>query len=145
LIIAAYAVNDAIVGQYESSDQSVSRCAATGLIVLTGLFTGGTIVFLVYQFIWFHGCAGTIVIIAATCVLMIAFYALVLLRTRKDASIFTSSVVSLYVAYLGWSAMASMPKDTCNPFTVSKPNTIAQIFVGMFFTFVSLFTISAIT
>ena len=67
---------------------------------------------------------------------MIAFYLMVIFKTRKDASLFTSSVVSGYIAYLGWAAMASIPNDTCNPFLDSTANTYSQIFVGMFITFV---------
>jgi len=54
-------------------------------------------------------------------------------------------MVSLYVAYIGWSAIASLPEDRCNPFTFSKGNTFAQIFIGIGFTFVSLFIIAAIS
>ena len=74
---------------------------------------------------------------------MIAFYVLVILKTRKDSSIFTSSLVSAYIAYIGWSAIASMPNEECNPFLYSKANTAAQIVVGYFFTFIALFMVSA--
>jgi len=56
---------------------------------------------------------------------MILFFVLSIVKLREDASIFTSSLVSLYSAYLAWSAMASIPDDTCNPFINSNANTIA--------------------
>ena len=51
----------------------------------------------------------------------------------------------MYIAYIGWSAISSLPQSQCNPFTVSKGNTFAEIFVGIGFTFISLFIISAIS
>ena len=70
-------------------------------------------------------------------------YALVLLRTRKDASIFTSSLVLTYVLYLQWSALSSNPDGNCNPYTESAFNTSFLMIMGLVFTFISLFIISA--
>jgi TRAP-type C4-dicarboxylate transport system permease small subunit len=68
-----------------------------------------------------------------------------LLRTREDASILTSSLVLLYISYLQWSALASNPRIECNPFDSSSTNTILQIILGLFFTFISLIIISGST
>ncbi len=97
------------------------------------------------QYIWFHGCGGNIGIITATLVFMILFFVLNVIKTRKDGSIFTASVVSSYIAYVGWSAMASMPDEECNPFVYSVENLISQIVVGGAFTFLSLLAISGMS
>ena len=76
---------------------------------------------------------------------MILFFVLNIIKTRMDGSIFTASVVSSYIAYVGWSAMASIPDEECNPFVYSTGNLVAQIVVGGCFTFISLFAISAMT
>jgi hypothetical protein len=49
-----------------------------------------------------------------TVISVLVSYAIVFLRTREDASILTSSVVSSYLLYLQWSALASRNNETCN-------------------------------
>ena len=56
---------------------------------------------------------------------MILFLILNIVKTRKDGSIFTASVVSAYITYVGWSAMASIPQEECNPFVVDQGNLIS--------------------
>ena len=74
-----------------------------------------------------------------------SFVGLVFLRTREDASILTSALAWLYILYLSWAAMASSPNPDVNPFYDSSENTLAQIVLGLFFTFAALLTISATT
>ena len=57
-------------------------------------------------------------------------------------SIFTAGLISAYIAYLGWSAMASRPDAECNSSKESTPNLIRQIVFGASFTFFNLFSIS---
>jgi len=80
-----------------------------------------------------------------TVIFVAIFYALVLLRTREDASVFTSSIVSSYIVYLSWAALASHPDAECNPMTGTNKNTTAQILVGFAFTFLTLFVTSALS
>ena len=68
---------------------------------------------------------------------------LVLLRTRDDASLLTSSIVLTYCLYLQWSALRSDTDIKCNPFYKSTSNTICLIICGLFFTFASLLVISS--
>jgi hypothetical protein len=125
LVLTAYGINDLIVGSYNNaSNVHASRCSAIVLIVLTVILTAGTIAIYVFEFIWFDGCGGTIAIIVVTIAFMVLFFILTLLHLRADASIFTSSLVAIYSAYLGWAAMASIPDDSCNPFVVSNANTL---------------------
>ena len=80
-----------------------------------------------------------------TVVAGVAMYVLVLMRTRADASIFTSSLVLTYNLYLQWSGLSSNPDPYCNPFTESAGNTTFLMIMGLIFTFVSLLVISAHT
>lgn len=120
LIIVAYTINDKLVGALDNGN----NCVGGLLVALTSIFTLGTLVFLIMQYIWFHECAGPIVIVSYTLVFTIAFYVLVLLRTRKDASIFTSSIIASYVTFLSWSAIASLPDEECNPFVYRDDNLV---------------------
>jgi hypothetical protein len=72
-------------------------------------------------------------------------YALIFLKTRKDASILTSSIASLYCLYLQWTAMSSDSKKEYNENLSSGLNNSMQIALGMFFTVFSLFVISSST
>lgn len=65
------------------------------------------------------------------------------LRTREDASILTSALVWTYVLYLQWAALSS--NDVCNPQSSKVGVTIAKEVCGIFFTFIALFTISAMS
>ena len=44
----------------------------------------------------------------------------------------------LYLIYLTWTALASRPTDSCNPFYEEEHGTILQILFGLFFTFIVL-------
>lgn len=79
-------------------------------------------------------------------------YGLVLLRSRPDASVFTSSLVYTYCLFLQWSAFSSDSVDTCNPFNVAsnsgknvRANTIMMMIIGLLFVFASLLVVASIT
>lgn len=55
---------------------------------------------------------------------------------------FTVSLVTVYVTYLAWTSLASVPDAECNPFTLSVGNTIAQIVVGIVFTFCTVLSVA---
>ncbi len=78
-------------------------------------------------------------------VLGFCMYGIVLLRTRKDASMLTSAIVWSYQLYLQWSAMSSSPDGQCNPYVSSSGNTTAEIILGLFFTFLSLLVVGGST
>jgi hypothetical protein len=42
-------------------------------------------------------------------------YTLNLVRSRKDATICTSSIAAMYILYLQWTALSSDNDETCNP------------------------------
>lgn len=119
------------------------------LLSLFGIFTVGNIVWIVYMFLLFSGCPGNVVIMICTCVIALIIYGVVLLQLRKDASIFTSSLVVSYCLYLQWSALSSDYNGTCNPFAPDilnnthnpKANTITMMVFGLIFTFSALMVV----
>lgn len=88
-----------------------------------------------------------------TVVIATLMYGLILLRSRPDASMFTSSLVVTYCLYLEWSAFSSDNSgDNCNPFAVGSSsgknytaNTILMMIIGLLFAWSSLLVIAAIT
>lgn len=122
IVIAALKSNSSLVKSYEESG---SCCAMFVLIATSLILTCGTLAFYVYQYIWFSSCGTNILYITIALVVMVGFYILNLLKTRKDASIFTASIVSAYISYLGWSAMASRPDEECNRFKSSVANLVS--------------------
>jgi hypothetical protein len=77
-----------------------------------------------------------VVILCGIILFTVIFTVLVAFKTREDSSILTNAFVLSYALYLSWSAMASKPDDTCNPFTNSNENTVYQILFGLLFTVV---------
>lgn len=72
-------------------------------------------------------------------------YFLGLVRSRKDASVMTSSIAALYCLYLQWSALSSDPDKTCNSNLDSYSNVVLQICVGLAFTMTVFIIISSST
>ena len=122
MLAVAYKINEVLVRNYEEAGDT---CSGSILIGLTIMFSSISLVWIGFQYYWYHGCGYNYVLITITFICGVAFYALVFIRTRPDASLLTSSVVFLYVTYLLWSALASNPnKDPeCNPFAQSGTNT----------------------
>ena len=142
MLVVAYKINEVLVGNYERNGDACSQAIIIGsTLFLTGISLG----WLGMQYYWYHGCGYNNIIISITILAGIAFFVIVFLRTREDASILTSSIVLLYVSYLQWSALAANPNQTCNPFGDSSVNTVMQIVLGLFFTFISLIVISGST
>lgn len=150
MLIVAYVINNGLV-------TAASKIEGGGfpgilLIVLFFLFTGANITWLVFQYINFSGCGGNVAIMITTTIIGTAMYGLVLLRTRSDASVFTSSLVYFYCLFLQWSAFSSDTTDTCNPFNPNsnsgknaRANTISMMVIGLLFVFASLLVVASIT
>lgn len=143
MLIVAYKINDTLVANYEREGGDGMTCSGVILIFLTVVITCGNLTFGVYQYIWYKDCGYNNAIITITLFFGLSFYILVLLRTREDASVLTSSIVVAYLLYLQWSALASNPNEECNPFTDSASNTTSQLITGIFVTFLSLSIMSA--
>jgi len=122
----------------------LATCSGIILALVTLIITGGNVFWIVKQYMTFS-CGYNITIMTVTCVGVILMYVLVLVTTREDASILTSSIAALYCLYLQWTALSSSDDEQCNGNWGSKSNVVWQIVFGLFFTVVSLFTVSAST
>ena len=111
VLVVAYTLNDLLVSNVERDGGNAFSCSGIILILLFVLTTAGNITWLVYSYINFgnEGCGDNLAFLIITTVLGVLMYGVVLLRTRKDASVLTSSIVWCYHLYLQWSAMASSP------------------------------------
>ena len=150
MLLVAMMINIKCVGNVERDNGSFSSVV---LIALFAIFTLGNVTWIIFQFVLFSGCGGNVVIMILTTIAVVAMYGLVLLKIRKNASMFQSSLVAAYCLYLQWSALSSNQSATCNPYNWSdqsstnnaKANTISMMCCGLFFTFTALITISAST
>ena len=147
ILVLAYSLNDLLVSNVENEGGSAFSCSGIILIVIFVLTTGGNITWLVFQYIEFgnKGCGANLTFLIISTILGVFMYGIVLVRTRKDASMLTSSIVWSYQLFLQWSAMASSPDTECNPYTNSAGNTTAEIILGLFFTFLALLIIGGST
>ena len=147
ILIVAYTLNDLLVSNVEKEGGNAFSCSGIILMTLFGLTTAGNIVWLVFQFIKFggDGCGTNVAFLTIGTIIAAFSYIIVFFRTRKDASVLTSSIVWSYQLYLSWSAMSSAPDVKCNPYTNSAGNTTAEIILGLFFTFFSLLVVGGST
>ena len=84
---------------------------------------------------YFSGCGGNTAIITMT---LLGIIAVTLLQLSGfEGSLLTSSVISLYVVYLGYSAVSKNPNGQCNP-QLAKENDMWGIIIGLFLTALSL-------
>lgn len=150
MLIVAYVINNGLVTA--ASKIEGGGCAGIMLVALFLIFTGGNITWLVFQFIEFSSCGGNLAIMIVTCVIGTLMYGLVLLRSRPDASVFTSSLVFTYCLFLQWSAFSSDTTKACNPFNSGsnsgknvRANTILMMVIGLMFVFASLLVVASIT
>jgi len=120
ILIIAYSINEHLVYHHEQAREARDKGKVCGtgftLLGLTIVMSLGQLTWLVFLFIWFHDCAVNVVLLVLTLVFLIAFYGLIFLRTRSDASVFTSSIVGVYIVYIAWSALGSGPNGDCNPY-----------------------------
>ncbi|KAG2425224.1 hypothetical protein HYH02_015051 [Chlamydomonas schloesseri] len=91
-----------------------------GLMGLTVVGYGGTLTLAGLMYAWFKpagagSCSLNIGLITLTLLLVVAFSVLSLAPLARQGSIFPSSVIGLYAAYLCFSALQSEPRDyACN-------------------------------
>jgi hypothetical protein len=142
MLSLSYVINNAMVEYWSDSHGSF---AGVMMIIITLIIYVIDLIVLVFQFIWFSGCALNIIILCLTIIFGIIFTVLVVLKTRDDSSILTNAFVMSYALFLSWSAMASRPEDSCNPFVEHAANTLYQIGLGLVFTVISLMSISLMT
>ena len=99
ILVLAYVINNSLVNR---ASRPGGNWAKVLLVTFFALLTIGNIVWIVIMFIEFgtKGCGGNIAIMCGTLVSGILMYGLVLLRSRSDASMFTSSLVLTYCLFL---------------------------------------------
>lgn len=143
----AFTLNETLVSNVEREGGNAFSCSGIILIIMFVLTTGGNITWIVFQYIEFgsEGCGANIAFLIISTIMGAFMYIIVLFRTRKDASVLTSSIVWSYQLYLQWSAMSSSPNMECNPYTSSAGNTTAEIIIGLMFTFLCLLIIGGST
>ena len=98
------------------------------LIGYSIISTVGSVVWLVYCFIWFWGCRLSNTILIETSIFILWFYVAALLRVcnytlRDNYTIFVCSMVVPYLVFLCWTSLASLPDVDCNKLANSKSNT----------------------
>jgi hypothetical protein len=143
MLEVAYRLNDVLISNVNNDDGAAMSCSGIILIGLTLSLFVGNVIWIWIMFDSFSGCIFNVWQMCFTTVMGILMYALVLVRTRDDASIFTSSLVLTYNLYLQWSALSSKPKSECNPYIQSAGNTTFEIIMGLVFTFLALLVISS--
>lgn len=138
LIDLAYNWNDAWVSKADASDRlewgsgakwlraTIAACVSFYVLSFVGIG-------LLYHF--FGGCGENSAIISMTLVGIISVTSLQLSGT--EGSLLTSSVISLYVVFLGYSSVSKNPHGACNP-QLAKENDAWDIFMGLFLTGISL-------
>jgi hypothetical protein len=121
----AYTWNDKLLSAINGRN---GEAWAKGLLIAFSVISsGGSLVWLVYCFIWFWGCAVANFILIETTLFVVFFYFAAFARMcniilRDNYSIFVTSCVVPYIIYLQWTALASQPQASCNRFKLSKAN-----------------------
>lgn len=138
LIDLAYNWNDSWVGKADACDRlewgsgakwlkaTIAACALFYLLSFIGIG-------LLYHV--FGGCGSNNAVISMTLIGIIAVTILQLSGT--EGSLLTSSIISLYVVYLGYSSVSMNPHGACNP-QLAKGNDTWDIILGLVLTGVSL-------
>lgn len=83
---------------------------------------------------------GNLVVLIITTVAYVLFMIIPCFGIRHDASVFTSSLVGLYIMWLQWSALSSSPDPTANPYVGSSGNAMARLVLSLIVCFLAIFT-----
>jgi hypothetical protein len=138
LIDLAYNWNDSWVGKADACDRlewgsgakwlkaTIAACATFYLLSFVGIG-------LLYHI--FGGCASNNTIISMTLIGIIGVTILQLSGT--EGSLLTSSIISLYVVYLGYSSVSMNPLGACNP-QLARGNDTWDMILGLVLTSISL-------
>mmetsp|Transcript_14491 Transcript_14491/g.16203 ORF Transcript_14491/g.16203 Transcript_14491/m.16203 type:complete len:97 (+) Transcript_14491:543-833(+) len=81
------------------------------LVALAAILAVISLIFLILEFVWFSGCWSNNILILIPLIFTALFVVCVFLKTRENASLFTSAAMQLYLTYLTWTALASRPTD----------------------------------
>lgn len=114
-----------------------------GLLIMTIILTLISLIFIVLEYVWFSSWWTNNLIIIVPVIFTIGYVVWVILKTRQNGSLFTTSIVLLYLVYLTWTVWASRPQEIWNDFYQTSLGTILHILFGLFFTFFVLFIIAS--
>lgn len=114
-----------------------------GLLIMTIILTLISLTFIVLEYVWFSSWWTNNLIIIVPVIFTIGYVVWVILKTRQNGSLFTTSIVLLYLVYLTWTVWASRPQEIWNDFYQTSLGTILHILFGLFFTFFVLFIIAS--
>lgn len=143
MLEVAYKVNGTVVGNW-NRDQSTCNSAIMTFVGFGALLMNLFLV--VLSFVYFK-CFRNVVFQIISILGVLVMYLMVALKNRinvrKDTSIITSGIASLYCMYLQWSALSADIDGTCNHVKGKATNDTLQIISGICFTVFCLFIISA--
>lgn len=114
LLNASYSLNDKLLVAADSRDPKEATCSKVFMLVASIIITIGNAVWLGFQFYWSGTCGISLIVVSSTTAFVIFFYVAALVKLcnvevfRKNATIFTVSVASVYIVYMSWSATASI-------------------------------------
>lgn len=114
-----------------------------GLLIMTIILTLISLIFIVLEYVWFSSWWTNNLIIIVPVIFTIGYVVWVILKTRQNGSLFTTSIVLLYLVYLTWTVWASRPQEIWNDIYRTSLGTILHILFGLFFTFFVLFIIAS--
>ena len=100
MLIVAYVINSALVSAVSRQGGVALSCAGISLIVLFLGLTILNVLCILFQFREFGVCTRNVIILWFTSVTGVLIHLLVLVKTREDASVFTSSLVFSYCLFL---------------------------------------------
>jgi len=115
------------------------------VMIIVSIFLYCVTIFLFYrEYQWFGGdsCGSQKIWISISAFLVLILTILTVSPIPEQKSIITSGAVSLYVAYLTWSALTNSTADVCNDFFDSNSSLTIQIAIGTFIFVIALFYVS---
>ena len=133
-----YSINDHFITQ---SDKN--KGYLIGLLIMTIIVTSISIIFIILEYVWFYEWWTNNIIIIVPVLFTIGYVLWVVFKTRQNGSLFTTSIILLYLVYLTWTALASRPSSSWNPFYHTGYGTVLQILLGLFFTFLVLIILAS--
>ncbi|KAH7285710.1 hypothetical protein KP509_33G042300 [Ceratopteris richardii] len=150
LVVQLLAVLNFIYWWNESwlSDKNVQQCQMPMLCVSLGCFVV-SILGVTMMFIWYapHAYCGLNIFLITWSLILIQVMTSISLHSKVNAGLLTSGLMSLYIIFLGWSALMSEPVSaTCN----SKPRlngrgdwiTVLGFLLGIFTLILASFSTS---
>lgn len=130
LIGFSYSLNKFLMDKAESGKNS-PWYALLGLTIFLTLLS---VIFIILEFVWYSGWWDNNIYILIPVFWCVVYVILVILKTRESASLFTTSVIVLYLVYLTWSALQHRP-ESWNDLYHNDAALVFQIVLALAVTF----------